>query len=70
MAAENVRSMESYLKLAASKDASGSYGAMVPILENGKLTRFEIAINKNKAIVDGKFATATHEFNMLFYTIQ
>ena len=72
VAAENVRSMESYLKLAASKDASGSYGAMVPILENGKLTRFEIAINKNKAIVDGKFATATHEFQhaVLYNTIK
>jgi hypothetical protein len=72
VAAENVRSMESYLKLAASKDASGSYGAMVPIIENGKLTRFEIAINKNKAIVDGKFATATHEFQhaVLYNTIK
>ena len=72
VAAENVRSMESYLKLAASKDASGSYGAMVPIIENGKLARFEIAINKNKAIVDGKFATATHEFqhSVLYNTIK
>ena len=72
VAAENVRSMESYLKLAASKNASGSYGGMVPIIVDGKLIRFEIAINKNKAIVDGKFATATHEFQhaVLYNTIK
>ena len=40
VAAEQVSSRDSYLKLAASKDASGSYGAMVTIIENGKLIKF------------------------------
>jgi predicted kinase len=61
---QNIAAIEDFVKLLASKNADGAYGAMVPILDpkTGKLNNFEIAINKNAAVVGGKYATAVHEF--------
>ena len=64
VARENANSISNFIEVSKSKDVSGTYGAMIPIYDpgTGKLDRFEVGINKNKAKLDNKFATATHEF--------
>ena len=41
---------------------NNSYGAMIPQIVDGNLTRMNIVLNKKKAIKDGKINTPAHEF--------
>ena len=49
-------------KAEQSKEGSREYGVMAPIIEDGKLSRYEMFINKETSVTDGKFNTASHEF--------
>ena len=45
-----------------AKQGSREYGAMLPIIEGGKLVRYEMFVNKQTSVTDGKFNTGSHEF--------
>ena len=52
----------SRFKAEQSKEGSREYGVMAPIIEDGKLVRYEMFVNKETSVTDGKFNTASHEF--------
>ena len=60
IAQRNIDNINNF-KAEQSKEGSREYGVMAPIIEDGKLARYEMFINKETSVTDGKFNTASHE---------
>tara|TARA_R100000231_G_scaffold129802_3_gene101302 strand:+ start:1318 stop:10482 length:9165 start_codon:yes stop_codon:yes gene_type:complete len=44
------------------KGNAASFGAMIPRFKDGKISGYEIILNKDRALDKGRFSTAAHEF--------
>ena len=72
-AKEDIRRINEFTAMQGKAAESKGFGVHVPILDsNGNLVRFEIAINKSKAVEEGNYTTGSHEMqhSILYSTIQ